>query len=381
MDRRPSYRVFQRCEGGQPAWLYLSAHCSGSIGLDWRVANINEAGRPVISTGPSVATVTTSEDGGDRGMMPPRRKERSVRGQNAPPPPNELAWEPPGSSPEASNRALRPASSKNSSQVITRATCCASLSKTSSMRADAGVGNVREVLLHRGRESAPIDSKGGSRNHVILGTGLVVGGEKEDSVEPKENIGSKKFGLRSSSVWQPHSRSLKRPDGVLDLPAMGTQLLKDAGSRGRRGVSVHVRTPQSSSNPSRHSQSKGNRGDGSYRGRVARDFGQAGPSGRPPRKSRPHSCFGTYRSRVRLATRSRDFEMKVKGVSEVRRIGRLNSIDCETREPAACRFPEVNSPARSQVPPNTPTFALQLLSRPGGALRVCVLSSASAGPD
>jgi hypothetical protein len=44
----------------------------------------------------------------------------------------------------------------------------------------------------------PIDAKGWSRLDVILGNGIVVGGESGGVVEPKENgIGSKNFGLRS----------------------------------------------------------------------------------------------------------------------------------------------------------------------------------------
>ncbi len=87
----------------------------------------------------------------------------------------------------------------------------------------------------------PIDANGWSRLNVILGTGIVVGGERA-TVEPKENgIGSKNFGLRSLFLFgdRIHVRSNGKM-AVLDLPTMGTQQLRDADSRGRPGVSIHV---------------------------------------------------------------------------------------------------------------------------------------------
>ena len=309
--------------------------------------------------------------------MPPRRKERSVRGQNAPPPPNELAWEPPiltgGFKPRIASSVVEEFVAGHNAGDVLR--------ELVQNEFDAGGTQVWVTFGRSGLTVAgngrPIDLKGWSRLDVILGTGLVVGGEKEDSVEPKENgIGSKNFGLRSLFLFgnRIHVRSNGRM-AVLDLPAMGTQLLKDAGSRGRRGVSVHVpyRSEQFQSLAPFTIEREQRALDHIEGGLLATLVKLALPGARPGIRGLTLVSARTGREFV-WRQEAETLKCKVKGVSAVRRIGRLNSIDRENREPARVQISEEVEFSRPiAIPAEHANIRFPAYYRaPGGALRVCV---------
>jgi hypothetical protein len=223
----------------------------------------------------------------------------------------------------------------------------------------------------------PIDSKGWSRLDVILGTGHVVGGESEDSIEPKENgIGSKNFGLRSLFLFgnRIHVRSNGRM-AVLDLPSMGTQQLKDAGSRSRRGVSVHVpyRSEQFQSLAPFTIEWEQRALDRIEGGLLATLVKLALPGARPGIRG---LTLVSERTRREFAWRqnAEPLKCKVKGVSASRRIGRLSSVDRVNSERVRSQTSEEIEFSR---PIGLPTEHANIrfptyYRAPGGAVRVCV---------
>lgn len=87
-----------------------------------------------------------------------------------------------------------------------------------------------------------IDKEGWDRLNVVMGTGRVVGDKAGATIRAKQNgIGSKNFGLRSLFLFgdRIHVRSAGRM-AVLDLPRLGTQVVKDPGSSRRKGIHIYV---------------------------------------------------------------------------------------------------------------------------------------------
>jgi hypothetical protein len=222
-----------------------------------------------------------------------------------------------------------------------------------------------------------IDSRGWSRLDVILGTGRVLGGESDDSIEPKENgIGSKNFGLRSLFLFG--NRIYVRSNGqmaVLDLPAMGTKHLKDVTSRGRRGVSVHV--------PYRLEQFQSLAPFTIEHERSALERIEVGLlptlvklalSG--PRAGIRRLTVVSKRTGRELAWRqdAEKLKSKVNGVSALRRIGRLRSLNLEGSERTKLQVFEENEFSRAiEIPSEHSTVRFpSYYSAPGGKVRVSV---------
>ena len=88
----------------------------------------------------------------------------------------------------------------------------------------------------------PINKKGWERLDVVIGTGRVAGDTTGAEIEPKENgIGSKNFGLRSLFLFG--DRIYVRSNGrraVQNLVRLATKIEPDPGSKGKRGISIHV---------------------------------------------------------------------------------------------------------------------------------------------
>ena len=277
-------------------------------------------------------------------------------GRNAPPPPNDLAWEPPiltgGFKPRIASSVVEEfVAGRNAGDVVRELV---------QNEFDAGGTHVW-VRFGNGR---PIDSKGWSRLDVILGTGLVVGGENEDCVEPKENgIGSKNFGLRSLFLFgnRIHVRSHGRM-AVLDLPAMGPQQLKDADSRGRRGVTVHVpyRSEQFQSLAPFTIEREQSALDHIEKGLLATLVKLALPGARPGIRELTLVSERTGRE-FAWRQNAETLKCKVKGVSVVRRMAGSAVSSGQTDNLSACGLSRrLNSPGRSRFLWNTPMFVFQL---------------------
>jgi hypothetical protein len=88
----------------------------------------------------------------------------------------------------------------------------------------------------------PIDKKGWDRLDAVIGTGRVAGDNSHTAIEAKQNgLGSKNFSLRS--LFLLGNRIFVRSAGkmaVLDLPKLGTQIVRDPASKGQQGVRIHV---------------------------------------------------------------------------------------------------------------------------------------------
>ena len=87
-----------------------------------------------------------------------------------------------------------------------------------------------------------IDKEGWKRLNVVMGTGRVVGDKAGAVIRAKQNgIGSKNFGLRSLFLFgdRIYVRSAGRM-AVLDLPRLGTQVVKDPSSSRRKGIHIYV---------------------------------------------------------------------------------------------------------------------------------------------
>jgi hypothetical protein len=223
----------------------------------------------------------------------------------------------------------------------------------------------------------PIDAKGWSRLDVVIGTGSVIGGASGDSVQPKENgIGSKNFGLRSLFLFgnRIHVRSNGRM-AVLDLPQMGTQQLEDATSHGRRGVSIHVpyRSEQFQSLAPFTVEWEQKALDHIEGNLLATLVKLALPGARPGIRALSLVSERTGRE-LYWRQGAKNLKCNVKGVSAVRRIGRLNSVDRANTERARLQtFEEIEFSRPIVIPANHANIRFPAYYRaPGRSVRVCV---------
>jgi hypothetical protein len=222
------------------------------------------------------------------------------------------------------------------------------------------------------------DRKGWERLDVIFGTGRVVGGGGNRIVEPKENgIGSKNFGLRSLFCFgnRLHVRSNGRM-GVLDLPAMGTQQLKDPDSRGRRGISVHVdyRSEKFESLEPFTIEREQRTLDQIERGLFATLVKLARPGAHPGIRGLTLVSDRTG-TEFDWQQRAESVKCKAKGISAVRRMGRLRTFDHggTKRHDRLQRFEEIEFSRPVVVPAEQASIRFPSYYRaPGGAARVCV---------
>jgi hypothetical protein len=223
----------------------------------------------------------------------------------------------------------------------------------------------------------PPDRKGWERLGVIFGTGRVVGGSDDRSIEPKENgIGSKNFGLRSLFIFgdRIHVRSNGRV-AVLDLREMGTQQLRDADSRGRRGVSVHVpyRSEQFQSLEPFTIEREQRTLDQIERGLLATLVKLARPGARPGVRRLTLVSNRTGREFDWLQT-AETMKCKAEGILAIQRIGRLRSVDRGSIKRVRLQtFEEIEFFRPIAIPAEHAKITFPAYYHaPGGAVRVCV---------
>jgi hypothetical protein len=223
----------------------------------------------------------------------------------------------------------------------------------------------------------PIDAQGWSRLDVVIGTGSIIGGASGDSVQPKENgIGSKNFGLRSLFLLgnRIHVRSNGRM-AVLDLPEMGTQQLEDAASLGRRGVSIHVpyRSEQYQSLAPFTVEWEQKALDHIEGSLLATLVKLVHPG--PRLGIRKLSIVSDHNGReLHWRQRAENLKCEVKGVSAIRRIGRLHNVGRATTEHARSQsFEEIEFSRPITIPDNHASVPFPAYYRASGhSLRVCV---------
>jgi hypothetical protein len=223
----------------------------------------------------------------------------------------------------------------------------------------------------------PIDAKGWSRLDVILGTGKIIGGNGDVSVEPKENgIGSKNFGLRSLFLFG--NRIYVRSNGrmaVLDLPTLGPQQLEDTESRGRSGVYVHVpyRSEQFQSLAAFTVEQEQKALDQIQSRLLPTLVKLALPGARPGIRVLTLVSERTGRE-LNWRQRADPLKCKVKGVSAVRRVGRLSNFHrADAKRARAQIFEEIEFCRSTTIPTehvNVPYPAYYRAS--DSSLRVCV---------
>ena len=223
----------------------------------------------------------------------------------------------------------------------------------------------------------PINSKGWSRLDVILGTGKIIGGDGDGSVEPKENsIGSKNFGLRSLFLFG--NRIYVRSNGrmaVLDLPTLGPQQIKDADSRGRSGAYVHVpyRTEQFQSLPAFTVEREQKALDHIQSGLLSTLVKLALPGARPGIRALTLVSERTGRE-FNWRQKADSLKCKVKGVSAVRRVGRLSSSHpTDAERVGAQTFEEIEFCRSTTIPGEHADIPYPSYYRASdSSLRVCV---------
>lgn len=333
--------------------------------------------RQATSAAPKLAPVAATEDGGHRATARAKQIERPRVRRRARPLPTEQDWQPPiltgGFKPRIASSVVEEFVAGHDAGDVLR--------ELVQNEFDAGgtqvsvrFGRSRLTVIGNGR---PIDAKGWSRLDVILGTGTVVGGESDGIVQPKENgIGSKNFGLRSLFLFgnRIHVRSYGRM-AVLDLPAMGTQQLVDAETRGRHGATIHVpyRSEKFQSLPP-FTVEREQRALDHIRDRLLATLVKlALPGTRPGIRSLALVSERTGR-KMNWRQKAENLRCKLENVSAVRRIGRLSTADPTTIEQARVQvFEEVEFSRPVAIPTEHADIRYPAYYRaPGTCVRICV---------
>jgi hypothetical protein len=207
----------------------------------------------------------------------------------------------------------------------------------------------------------PITKKGWDRLDVVIGTGRVAGDVGGAEIEPKENgIGSKNFGLRSLFLFG--DRIYVRSNGrraVQNLIRLATKIEPDTGSKGQRGVSIHVpyRTEAFGKLQPFTAERETETFDKMAGGLLATMVKLALPG----RKRGIRALTLRSDRQGRTLSWRQDVEReacKVTGVSALRRIGRLTDRSDEDVKPATRRFEEIEF---TRVVPVPAKFAGQAL--------------------
>ena len=190
----------------------------------------------------------------------------------------------------------------------------------------------------------PINKKGWERLDVVIGTGRVAGDTSGAEIEPKENgIGSKNFGLRSLFLFG--DRIYVRSNGrraVQNLIRLATKIERDAGSKGKRGVSIHVpyRTQAFAKLQPFTADREAETFDKMADGLLATMVKLALPGRK--RGIRELTLRSDRQGRTLSWRQDVDREpCKVTGVSALRRIGRLTDRSDGGAKPATRRFEEI----------------------------------------
>ncbi len=232
-------------------------------------------------------------------------------------------------------------------------------------------GNDQLSITGSGR---PINKKGWERLDVVIGTGRVAGDTSGAEIEPKENgIGSKNFGLRSLFLFG--DRIYVRSNGrraVQNLIRLATKIESDVGSKGQRGVSIHVpyRTQAFAKlqpfTAEREAETFGKMASGLLATMVKLAL--------PGRKRGIRALTLRSDRQGRTLSWRQDVERepcKVVGVSALRRVGRLTDRSDGDAKPGTRRFEELEFTRAVPVPVK---FADQPLgpyyAAPGGTVRI-----------
>lgn len=190
----------------------------------------------------------------------------------------------------------------------------------------------------------PISAKGWKRLAVIAGTGDVVGGEPGDFVEPKANgIGSKNFGIRSLFYFgdQVHVRSNGRV-ALLDFKELGTDNAPDPSSVGLRGVSIHI--------PYRRTETRRIEPFTAVREERAIDqiadallptLVKLASVGRSPGVQQLTMTSKRTGRRLIWKQTAKTEPCRAKGVTAVRRSGRMEEWSADAQEPRITRVEEI----------------------------------------
>ncbi|ANH04006.1 hypothetical protein [Shinella sp. HZN7] len=199
----------------------------------------------------------------------------------------------------------------------------------------------------------PINKKGWERLDVVIGTGRVAGDTSGAEIKPKENgIGSKNFGLRSLFLFG--DRIYVRSNGrraVQNLIRLATKIETDVGSKGQRGVSIHVpyRTKAFAKlqpfTPEREAETFDKMASGLLATMVKLAL--------PGRKRGIREMTLRSDRQERTLSWRQDVEpepCKVLGVSALRRVGRLTDRADRGGKPATRRFEEIEFTRTVPVP-------------------------------